>query len=101
MRVNDRNTTGVPASQTGRAQETQKPDRGGTTTSKVSGDSGGDRVELSSTLGRLSHAISSFSTQRASRVQALTADYRAGRFQADSRATSRGVVSEALAAGRG
>jgi anti-sigma28 factor (negative regulator of flagellin synthesis) len=101
MRVNDRNTTETPASQTGRAQETQKPDRGGTTTPAASGDSGGDRVELSSTLGRLSQAISSFSAQRASRVQALTADYQTGRLQADSGATSRGVVSEALAAGRG
>jgi hypothetical protein len=101
MRVNDRNTTGAPPSQTGRAQETQKLDRGGPTTPAASGDSGGDRVELSSTLGRLSQALSSFSSQRASRVQALTADYQTGRLQADSAATSRGVVSEALAADRG
>jgi anti-sigma28 factor (negative regulator of flagellin synthesis) len=100
MRVNDRNTTGASPSQTGRAQEIQKPDRGGTTTPAASGDSSGDRVELSSTLGRLSQAISSLSAQRAGRVQALTADYQTGRLQTDSRATSRGVVSEALAAER-
>jgi len=101
MRVNDRNTTGAAPAQTGRAQETQKPSRGAPTTQAAGAHTGGDRVELSSTLGRLSHAISSFSAQRASRVHALTADYQTGRFRADSRATSRGVVSEALAAERG
>ena len=97
MRIDDRNTVGPAATETGRTPETSKTDRaaGG---GSGAGDSGGDRVEFSSSLGRLSQAISADSAQRASRVQTLAAVYQSGRYHADSQATSQGLISEALAA---
>jgi hypothetical protein len=94
MRVNDRSPLGPAAAEAGRTPETQKPDPGHGP--RLIADSGGDRVELSSVLGRLSHAISSFGTQQANRVAALTANYQAGRYRPDSLATSRGMISEAV-----
>jgi len=99
MRINDRNTLGPAASEAGRTAETQKIDWGDSSRqAKV--NSGGDRVELSSTLGRLSQAISSADSQRASRVQSLAADYQAGKYRPNAAATSRGMISEALSTGR-
>jgi len=89
---------GPAAPEAGRAQETQKVDRAGVDRSGTV-DSGGDRVEFSSSLGRLSQAISTDSAQRASRVQTLAAAYQAGQYRADSQATSQGMITEALAAG--
>jgi hypothetical protein len=97
MRVNDRNTMGPAASEAGAAQETQKLDRASTATSRV-GDPGGDRVEFSSSLGRLAQAISTDNTQRASRVQTLAAAYQTGKYRPDSQATSQGMIAEAIAA---
>jgi anti-sigma28 factor (negative regulator of flagellin synthesis) len=97
MRVQDSNNIGPAPPKAGRAQEIQKIDRAGASSSGAV-DSGGDRVEFSSSLGRLAQAISTDSAQRASRVQALAAAYQAGRYRADSQATSQGMISEALAA---
>jgi hypothetical protein len=47
----------------------------------------------------LSQTLSSFHQDRANRVQALAAQYQSGNYRPDSAATSRGMVSEALAAG--
>lgn len=99
MRVDDRNLTGVPASEPGRTQETQRAGRENSY-SPGSGTAGGsDQVELSSTLGSLSRAMAAYGAGRQSRVAALGAQYRAGNYQPDSLATSRGMVSEAVAAG--
>jgi len=100
MRVYDVNLTSTSAAQSGRAQETQKADRAGSGRAGGSGTAGnGDRVEFSSTLGRLSQALAADGSDRASRVQALAAQYQSGQYQPDSLATSRGMISEALAAG--
>jgi hypothetical protein len=56
-------------------------------------------VELSSNLGRLSQAISSFSSQRAERVQSLAAEYQSGSYRPDAQATSRAMITDALTAG--
>ena len=98
MRVNDRNALGSAAAEAGRAQETQKTGREDNVRSGTA-DSSGDRVELSSNLDRLSQAISSFSSQRADRVQSLAADYQSGRYRADALATSRAMITDALSAG--
>jgi hypothetical protein len=98
MRVNDRNALGSAAAETGRAQETQTTGREGSVRSGRS-DSSGDRVELSSNLGRLSQAISSFSSQRADRVQSLASEYQSGRYRADAVGTSRAMISDALSTG--
>jgi hypothetical protein len=56
-------------------------------------------VELSGALGRLSQTLSSFHSERASRVQALAAQYQSGKYRPDSHATSRAIVASALADG--
>jgi flagellar biosynthesis anti-sigma factor FlgM len=97
MTINDRISTGTAPAESGRAQETQKPSRNqGVRTGTAANDKTSDRVELSSTLETLSRAMSEFGSERANRVQALTTQYQSGRYQPDSAATARGMVSEAL-----
>jgi hypothetical protein len=98
MRINDRASLGPSAAETGRTPDTQKPGRetAGQTGSTRSAE--GDRVELSTALGRLSEAIGAHAAQRADRVRALANDYQNGRYHPDSAATARSLVSEALAA---
>jgi anti-sigma28 factor (negative regulator of flagellin synthesis) len=99
MRVNDRNLTGTSPAASGRAQETQKLNRNeGVRPGTAATDKGGDRVELSSTLERLSRAMSASGSERSSRVQALAAQYQSGNYHPNSAATARGMVSEALLA---
>ena len=99
MRVYDLNLTSTSAAATGRAQETQRADQAASSRAGGSGTAAsGDRVEFSSTLGRISQALAADGSDRASRVQALAAQYRSGQYQPDSMATSRGMISEALAA---
>jgi hypothetical protein len=63
----------------------------------IAGASGGtDSVEFSSTLGHLSKTLATQDSARSSRVEHLTAQYQAGNYQANSYATSRGIVSDAL-----
>jgi hypothetical protein len=100
MRIYDVNLTGSSAAESGRAQETQRSDRGGGARTGGAGANGSsDRVEFSSTLGRLSQAMAADGSSRASQVQALAAQYQAGKYQPDSLATSKGMVAEALAPG--
>lgn len=89
---------GPSAAETGRTPETQKTARDNAGRSSASGSAEGDRVELSSTLGRLSRALTADSTQRANRVQALAAEYETGRYQANAQATSHALIAEALRA---
>ena len=96
MRIHDQNVLGT--AETAHAQESQKLERGGAARTAAA-DPGGDRVELSSTLGRLSRVISAHSAQRADRVQALAVEYQAGRYHADARTTSSAMIREALASG--
>ena len=99
MRVDDRNSTGATPAESRRAQETGKSNRNqGLRTGTAATDRIGDRVELSSTLETLSRAMSAFGSERANRVQALAAQYQSGSYHADSAATARGMVSEALLA---
>jgi len=97
MRIQDRTSLGPSAAETARQAETQKAGRDNVGRA-ASGSPDGDRVELSSALGRLSMAISAHATQRADRVQALANDYQNGRYHPDSAATSRSMIAETLAA---
>jgi anti-sigma28 factor (negative regulator of flagellin synthesis) len=97
MKVYDRGLTGAESAHT---QDVQK--LGSNSTGKSStrgGDASGDRVEFSGNLGMLSRTLSTYDTSRASRVQALAAQFQSGNYRPDSAATSRGMISEALAAG--
>jgi len=97
MKVVDRNLDGGPPVESGRTQETQRagPATGASTTRA----GGGDQVEFSSTLGSLARAMSTLSANQASKVQALTEQYRSGAYQADSLATSRTMIAHALTVG--
>jgi len=99
MKVYDRNLSGASAAEAGRTQEAQQPNRSEQARAGSSRTGSEDRVELSGTLTRLSQALSAFGTSRASRVQALAAQYQSGNYSPDSLATSQGMVSEALSAG--
>jgi anti-sigma-28 factor FlgM len=98
MKIQDRNLAGAAPAETARSQEAQKLDREGRQ-GAVGKSGSGDRVELSGVAGSISRALAASSTDRAARVSALAADYRAGRYTPDSRATSRGMIKEALAGG--
>ena len=101
MRIDDRNLTSVPA-ESGRTQETQRYGReDGLRSSSGTASGGGDQVEFSSTLGSLSRAMAAYGSGREGQVAALAAQYNAGNYQPDSLATSRKMVSEALAGGTG
>jgi hypothetical protein len=63
---------------------------------KTAGSTAGDHVSLSSAIGSLSRALSSFHTGRAQKVQALTSQYQSGRFQVNAAAVSHMIVSAAL-----
>jgi hypothetical protein len=97
MKVYDTNLTGASAAEAARTQDLQKLDRTGSGKSSPSGGVGGaDSVELSGALGRLSQTLSTFHQDRASRVQALAAQYQSGNYRPDSLATSRAMISDAL-----
>lgn len=95
MKVYDRNLAGAAAGST-RTAETQKAETRSGNTSSSANRSGGDHVEISGTLGRLSQALSAQGTQRAAKVAALAAAYRSGAYQPDAAGTSKGLVAEAL-----
>ena len=98
MKVYDVNLTGPSASESGRAQETQKADRESNSRTAAA-NSSGDRVELSGTLARISRAVSSYSTDRAGKMRALAQQYQSGNYRPDSVKTSQGMMTEALGGG--
>ena len=99
MKIYDSNMSGVPASGAQHTQETQRADRTGAGHASSGVSAGGDRVEFSGNLGRLSQTLASFQSDRSARVQALAAQYQSGTYQANSKVTSRAIVSEALGGG--
>ncbi len=99
MKIYDSNLGGAPATGAQRTQETQSADRTGGARATPSGGDGGDRVEFSGTLGRLSRALSTSESDRAGRVQSLAAQYQSGTYRPDSAATGRAMIAEALGAG--
>ena len=100
MKIYDRNLTGASAAETGRAQEAKNLNRAATDTSPARGGAGGsnDRVEFSGTMSRLSRALATFESTRASRIQALAVEYQNGKYKPDPAATSKGLIAEALSA---
>ena len=100
MKIYDTSTS-ASAPETGRAPEAHRTDRETAARSSTAKNDGGDHVQLSGNLGRLSQVLNSFGSSRASRVEALATQYRAGQYQVDTGATSSGMVVEALAGGAG
>lgn len=98
MRIQDPTYLGPSPAESGRTAETQRTGHDTSNQTPVAGSADGDRVELSSTLGRLAQAIGTYATNRAERVQALAGQYQAGRFRPNSETTSRAIVADAVAA---
>jgi anti-sigma28 factor (negative regulator of flagellin synthesis) len=95
MKIYDVNLTGTAGS--GRTQETQRVGpEGGSKPGAAAGGSG-DRIELSDTLSSVGRAVAAYSSSRAAKVQTLAAQYHSGNYKADSLATGRGIIAEALA----
>jgi hypothetical protein len=97
MKILDSNPSGAAVAESHRSQSTDRTGAGGT--NKSSSGTGGDLIEFSSRLGRLSGLLSGSQTDRTARVQELAAQYQNGTYRSDSAATSRGIVGEALGAG--
>ena len=99
MKIYDHNPAGAAGPESARVPETQRSGASAASRGSVQVEGGDDHVELSSSLGALSRAVSADQTNRASRIQALTAQVRSGEYRPDARAVSRGMISEALAGG--
>jgi flagellar biosynthesis anti-sigma factor FlgM len=100
MKIYDLNLTGgTAAAESGRAQEAQRLDRASGNRAGGAASGAGDRVEFSGALGRLAQAMSSFGADRASRVEALAAQYQSGNYRPDAAAVARGMVAESLSTG--
>ncbi|MGB9454696.1 MAG: flagellar biosynthesis anti-sigma factor FlgM [Bryobacteraceae bacterium] len=98
MKVVDRNLSSGSPVETGRTQETQRASitAGSGAATRAGGE---DQVEFSNTLGSLARAMSTFNASRASKVQALAAQYQSGAYRADASTTSRAMIAHALAGG--
>ena len=96
MRIYDVNISGPSVGESNRSQEAQRP---GSRANGAGASGSGDRVELSSSLGRLSHAMAAFESSRSERVQALAAQYQSGNYRPDSKATSRAMVAQSISLG--
>jgi flagellar biosynthesis anti-sigma factor FlgM len=86
LSVSTPGTAGAPGIDSG-----SRPAGGG------SSGSGPDTAELSSLAGKISQAVSQDGADRAAKVDQLRAQVTAGTYQADSQATSHGIVNDALA----
>jgi len=93
MRIYDRNLTGTTAAESGRAQKVDHFETG--SPGRAAG-SGGDRVELSSSLGRLARVLDATQSDRAAKVAALAAQYQSGTYRSDASALSRRMVDDAI-----
>ncbi len=59
-----------------------------------------DQAQISDLSGRLLQVLNAESPQRAARLESLSAEYRAGKYQVDAAAVSRRLVDDALTNGR-
>jgi hypothetical protein len=100
MRISNADLTGLAGTESSQAQDLQKTGRAESVSpnSPANGQSG-DRVVFSSGLSQLASAISTYGANRSAHVQKLAALYQSGSYHADSAATSRAMVSDALSAG--
>lgn len=96
MKIYDGNLAGAAAAESSRTQETQRVERDTATATGGARSTAGDHIELSETLNSLARAMSSYSSDRATKVQALAAQYQSGRYAVNSLATSRAMVASAL-----
>jgi hypothetical protein len=101
MRVNDPNASGLPpgaltGTGLGKAQETGRTSRAGWGgRGEAAGEESPDRVALSDLSGRV-RELAADSPERVARLEKLSADVRAGRYEADPLELSRRLIEETL-----
>ncbi|MBI2679546.1 MAG: hypothetical protein HYX25_00895 [Candidatus Solibacter usitatus] len=97
MKVDDPSLSGAAGAQTGRTAETQETNRpGSASNARISESIGGDRAEISSLAGRISHAFATQAAARAQHLAKLTQDYRAGKYHVDARSISQAITKDAV-----
>jgi len=100
MRISNTDLTGLAGTGSSQAQDLQKTGRGENASSNsLANGQSGDHVVFSSGLSQLASAISTYGANRTAQVQKLAALYQSGGYHADSAATSRAMVSDAIGAG--
>ena len=98
MKINDANSSSVNNSRIDQTSGVDAAKRAQDRKLQQQGDGGGDRVEISALSDQL-RTLATNSPDRADRVEQLSAEYRAGRYQADSLATGKGIIRDAVARG--
>jgi hypothetical protein len=98
MKIDDRSDLGGLASP-GTKATAGADGAGRNEASRGTGQTGGDRAELSGRAGKISQALSADSAERAATVQRLRLDVAEGRYQPDPGETSHAIVGDALASG--
>ena len=98
IRIQNDGMTGTAASEASRTLDVVQIGSGGSRSSSRTGAST-DRVEISSLSGQIADASSASAAAQANRVSQLAALYASGRYQVDSSALSRAMVSQSLQAG--
>ncbi|HUA64059.1 MAG TPA: flagellar biosynthesis anti-sigma factor FlgM [Verrucomicrobiae bacterium] len=95
IRIQNDGLSGSAAAETSRTQDVVQI---GSQSSNAASRSGGpaDSVEISSLFNRISDASNSLESAQNKRVSYLAQLYQSGRYQVDSTAVSRALVSQAL-----
>lgn len=99
MKIYDRDISGAAETGVGRVDEARQAERQKRAAGVERGQ-GGDCVELSGDLERLTRTVSTYAAQRAERVDRLAALYASGDYRPEAAAVSRAMISEALSAGQ-
>lgn len=98
MTVNESSLNQAAASQLGKAQGAEAVKPGG---ARKAGEvqapqQQSDRVQLSDLSSRLVQMASMESPERVARVDKMAAEFKAGRYQPNSQATSAGIIQDAM-----
>jgi flagellar biosynthesis anti-sigma factor FlgM len=96
MKVNESSLNQAAASQLQKAREAEAAKPGVKPGSGSQPQQESDRVHLSDLSGRLVQMLSTDAPDRVARVEKLAAEFQAGRYQPDAKATSRGIINDAL-----
>jgi anti-sigma28 factor (negative regulator of flagellin synthesis) len=97
MKVNESSLNQAAASQLGKTQQTAPVKPGGPAKSgEARSGQPSDQVQLSDLSSRLLQTSGAQSPNRSARVEQLSADYKAGRYQPNSQATSQRIVDDAI-----
>lgn len=96
MKVNETSLNQAAASQLQKAREAESAKPGAKPASGAQPQQEQDRVHLSDLSARLVEMLGTESPDRVARVDKLAADFKAGRYQPNSQATSRGIINDAI-----